>query len=67
MLFGIGYCRRKTVKKRRPPNGRAWILGALLLTALVVTGLLFIAPQWLLVLLVIMLTAALFILISCPI
>ena len=61
MLFGTSFCRRcSRVKKRR--NGPRFCGRALLilLAAALFAALLFIAPQWLLVLLVLALSAALF-------
>ena len=59
MLFGVDLCRRKPCKKRRQSPGIPSRAVLALLAALIVTGLLFLAPQWLLVLLVISLTGAL--------
>ena len=57
MLFGVSFCRRcQRVKKRRPPQGWDWRFLLILLAAAVFVTLLFLAPQWLLVLLVLLLT-----------
>ncbi len=60
MLFGVSFCRRcSRVRKRRPaPRWNRGIL-LVLLAAAVFTALLFIAPQWLLVIMVILLSLAL--------
>ena len=59
MLFGVSFCRNcQRVKKRRPRPGRDLRPWLILLAALVFTALLFLAPQWLLVILVLVLTAA---------
>lgn len=57
MLFGISFCKRPTVRRRRP-GGFPVKAALVILAALIVTALLFLAPQWLLVLLVIALTGA---------
>ncbi len=57
MLFGIDLCRRRTVRRKRS-GGIPLRAAAVLLSAVIVTALLFLAPQWLLVLLVIALTGA---------
>ena len=56
MLFGVSFCRRRTFKRKRSTGAGAAL--ALLLCALILTALLFLAPQWLLVVLVLGLTAA---------
>ena len=58
MLFGVDFCRRRVSKRRR--GTKQWIgmrVWAAAFAALIFTGLLLIAPQWLLVLLVLLLTA----------
>lgn len=60
MLFGVSFCRRGTkVKKRRPGPGWDPVILLALLAAAVFAALLFIAPQWLLAVLVVVLAAAL--------
>lgn len=59
MLFGVSFCGKcQRVKKRRPRPGRDLSPWLILLAALVFTALLFLAPQWLLVILVLVLTGA---------
>ena len=70
MLFGIDFCgRRQRVRRRRPQRNGLGHMGVCLaaLGALVFLILLFIAPQWLLVLLVALLTAALIASICIPV
>lgn len=57
MLFGVNYCRRRSEKRRRQGGGGVRALLMIMLAGIAV-GLLFLAPQWLLVLLVIALTGA---------
>ena len=67
MLFGFDLCRRKTTVRKRPQYGNiAWKLLACLIAAGALALLLFFAPQWLLVLLVIALTAAVMALVFLP-
>lgn len=67
MLFGVSFCKRcQRVRKRRPEPKIGLRLCVLLLSGAVFTALLFLAPQWLLVLLVLMLTAAVLFLICIP-
>lgn len=62
MLFGVNFCRRcDRVRKKRPSPQRDKRLCLILTAAGLLTVLLFLAPQWLLVLLVLTLTAALFV------
>lgn len=56
MLFGVSFCGRKTERRKKPGGGARAVV--ILLAALAAIGLLFLAPQWLLVLLVIALTGA---------
>ncbi|MBO4384813.1 MAG: hypothetical protein J5854_05280 [Clostridia bacterium] len=67
MLFGVSFCKRgQRVRKRRPDPGMGLKLCVLLLSGAVFTALLFLAPQWLLVLLVLLLTAGILLLIFLP-
>ena len=66
MLFGTDFCRRKTVKRKSRGFCVPARAAAVILASLIVTGLLFLAPQWLLVLLVISLTGAVAALICLP-
>lgn len=67
MLFGVDFCRRRAHIRRRPAFGYANMkLAAAVFAALLFFALLIIAPQWLLVLLVAVLSAAVLYLISCP-
>ena len=59
MLFGVDFCGRRVKKRRRSGTAGLRICTAILCLA-AAAGLLFIAPQWLLVLLVLILTAVLF-------
>ena len=62
MLFGIDFCGgRQRARRRRPYRGRGFFSPALMIGVgcAVFLALLFLAPQWLLVLLVALLTAAL--------
>ena len=65
MLFGVSFCRRKTERRPRPNGGGTWLLLAILAVLLFV-GLLFLAPQWLLVLLVVLLKATVIALVCLP-
>lgn len=57
MLFGVNFCRRgQRVRKRRPFPGWDFRIFIVLIAAAVFVTLLFLAPQWLLVLLVLLLT-----------
>ena len=68
MLFGFDFCGRKTTVRKRPPYGNAvWKLLACLAAAGALALILFFAPQWLLVLLVIALTAAVMALVFLPV
>lgn len=59
MLFGVSFCRRSAKTRRRPQaRGRRIKLILALFAAAALTALLFIAPQWLLVLLVMILSCA---------
>lgn len=67
MLFGVSFCERcRRVSRRRRKYGMGARLCALLLSGAVVTALLFLAPQWLLVLLVLVLTALILFLVCLP-
>ena len=67
MLFGFDFCGRTPRIRKRPPCGDlAWKLLALLAALAALGLLLFFAPQWLLVLLVILLTAAVLALVFAP-
>ncbi|MBO4849238.1 MAG: hypothetical protein J5586_08825 [Clostridia bacterium] len=64
MLFGVDFCRRRARVRRRAMSPRMGARACVCaLAALIFTGLLLIAPQWLLVLLVLVLTGAVFALI----
>ena len=59
MLFGVNLSRGcGRVKRRRPDPKRSWKIAATVLVAGIFTALLFLAPQWLLVVLVLILTGA---------
>lgn len=67
MLFGVSFCRNcGRVRKRRGRDGLVFPVLACLGAALLLTALLFLAPQWLLVLLVLLLTCAVIALMFLP-
>ena len=67
MLFGVSFCRNcGRVKRRRGRDRALFPVLAGLGAALLFTLLLFLAPQWLLVLLVLLLTCAVIALVFLP-
>ena len=67
MLFGVNFCKsRRSVRKRPAPSGADPKVLLAAAAALLFLGLLFIAPQWLLVLIVAVLTAAVIFLVCHP-
>ncbi|MCR5809406.1 MAG: hypothetical protein K6G56_07575 [Clostridiales bacterium] len=67
MLFGVSFCRGcGRVKRRRGRDGFPFPAVMAILAALVFTALLFLAPQWLLVLLVLFLTLGIIALVCLP-